>query len=84
MKNYMNEVFKLPDSDWIILKSPKHNGDPGYWYVINHKHKDYIRETSTYCATLGGVMQQYQCSWCGVEVPKEVSGFRNLMEWSEV
>ena len=82
MENTENTVIILPDPDWVVFKLPK-KGNEGNWYVIRHKHSENTHAT-TYTATSGGVNQQYKCAWCKTDVPEAVSGFRNLIQWSEV
>ena len=76
-------VLILPDPDWVVVKSPKYNGSKGNWYTIRHKHSEHAFPT-TYNDTSGGVNQQYKCAWCNIDIPEAVSGFRNLIQWSEV
>ena len=78
----MNKMIVLPDTDWAIIKTPKNNGDPGYWYIIHHKHG--TRFHATYRG--GGKhipSRQYKCVSCNTIVPERAEGFKNLCDWSE-
>ena len=78
----MNKMFELPDTDWVIIKTPKNNGDPGYWHILHHKHG--TRVVPTYRG--GGTHfpdRRYKCVVCGELVPETAEGFKNLCDWSE-
>ncbi len=79
-----NIILKLPDTNWVIVKSPKalNKGD---WYVVRHIHApNYVGKAVVYHATSGDGLATYHCAWCHEPVPDVVQGFRNLCEWSEV
>ena len=73
----------LPNPDWIITKEPRYNGKDEYWYIIRHKHSG-SKPSPIFHSSYNGVRTQYRCAKCSVPVPEEVSGFRNLIQWSEV
>lgn len=79
----MKKVLELPDTDWFLIKSPKNNGDSGYWHVLYHKHGT----NKTYAPTYQGgtsLNLRYRCCICGEVVPEAAEGFKNLCDWSEV
>ena len=75
------EVLELPDTDWIIVRSKKNNGDVGYWHTLYHKHG--IKRHPTYSGSLHNFNRRYKCTLCKEVVPKTAEGFKNLCDWSE-